>query len=197
MNNLGENQKNDQYWSYLNKNGPIFVLSSIFSYIFQYFYMKFWNLISQLSCEVMLKISSENIRKCRRKSKKGPILIGPFLLKNITVIVRGLQIWPKHWPTGCNFWANNYLEIMFSKFPGVTPLNIFIHVYILLTTIYELDNINYNYIIKSWYKIWNPKFGVWTTSLDYHVIPIYQLVINQSVQYHFYKYTIYINIHFL
>ena len=33
------------------------------------------NIVSPLSCEAILKISSSNIRKCGRKSKKGPILI--------------------------------------------------------------------------------------------------------------------------
>ena len=41
-----------------------------------------WNLniVLQLSCEAVLKISIKNIENCRRKSKKGPILVGPFLL---------------------------------------------------------------------------------------------------------------------
>ena len=32
-------------------------------------------IVSQLSCEAMLKISSKNVKKCRRKSKKEPILV--------------------------------------------------------------------------------------------------------------------------
>ena len=42
-----------------------------------------------------------------------------------TLMVCSLQTQPVTWPTGCTFWANSYLEIMFSKFSGVpsdTPL---------------------------------------------------------------------------
>ena len=39
----------------------------------------------------------------------------------------GLQTRPNNWPTGWNFWANNYLEIKFSKLFGLnhnSPLNL-------------------------------------------------------------------------
>ena len=36
-------------------------------------------------------------------------------------MVWGLQTQPKSWPTEWNFWANRYLEIMFSKFSGGEP----------------------------------------------------------------------------
>ena len=76
LKNVGKNREKDQSWSFLIKIGPILFLSLIFSYTFQYFF----SLALKLSCGAMIKISSKNIEKCDKKSKKGPILVGPFLL---------------------------------------------------------------------------------------------------------------------
>ena len=59
----------------LIKIGPKLVLSSIFFLHFSIFLFKILNIASQLSCEAMLKIPSKKIEKCRRKLKKGPILV--------------------------------------------------------------------------------------------------------------------------
>ena len=53
------------------KIGPFFDVLQHFSV----FLLEIFNIASQLSCEAMFKISNENIEKCRRKSKKGPILV--------------------------------------------------------------------------------------------------------------------------
>ena len=54
---------------------------------FSIFLFEIFSIASQLSCEIMFKISCKNIEKCRRKTKIGPILvhhyqdrtkIGPF-----------------------------------------------------------------------------------------------------------------------
>ena len=60
---------------------------------FSIFLFELFNIISQLSCEAKQKISSENIEKCRRNSKKGPILVlsGLVLSCFIFVTVRPWQ----------------------------------------------------------------------------------------------------------
>ena len=40
---------------------------------------------------------------------------------NAPLMVWGLQTQPKSWSTWRTFWANRYLEIMFSKFSRVNP----------------------------------------------------------------------------
>ena len=42
---------------------------------FSLFLLEVLNIVSQLSCKAMLEISSRNIEKCRRESKKGPTLV--------------------------------------------------------------------------------------------------------------------------
>ena len=67
--------KKDQYWSFL-----------LFFLRFPIFLLEIVNIVSQLSYEVMLKISRINIEKCRsqeiivERTNLGPILIGPFFL---------------------------------------------------------------------------------------------------------------------
>ena len=53
------------------KIGPFFE----FLLHFSIFLLEIFSLASQLSCETMLKTSNKNIEKCKRKSKKGPILV--------------------------------------------------------------------------------------------------------------------------
>ena len=53
------------------KIGPFFD----FFVHFPIFLFEILNIAPQLSCEAMLKNSNSNIKKCNRKSKKGPILI--------------------------------------------------------------------------------------------------------------------------
>ena len=52
------------------KIGPFFDFLLHFSICL----LDFFSIVSRLSCEAMFKISSKNIEKCRKKSKKGPIL---------------------------------------------------------------------------------------------------------------------------
>ena len=53
------------------------------------------------------------------------LIFGPLLVKKwawpprTPLFVWSLRTQPKSWPTGLTFWANRYLEIMFSKFSGV------------------------------------------------------------------------------
>ena len=56
----------------------------------------------------------------------GPHLAGKCALPSrVPLMDCGLQTRPKSsWPTGRTFWANHYLQIMFSKISGVNPLNI-------------------------------------------------------------------------
>ena len=50
----------------------------------------------------------------------GPLLAGKWAWPpRAPLMVWGLQTQPKRCPTGWTFWANRYLEIMFSKFSGV------------------------------------------------------------------------------
>ena len=52
----------------------------------------------------------------------GPLLAGKWAWPpRASLMVWGLHTQLKSWPTGCTFRANHYLEIMFSKFSGVTP----------------------------------------------------------------------------
>ena len=57
----------------LSKKGPtkISPFFDIFLH-FSIFLFEMLSIASQLSCKTMLKNLSENIDKCRRKSKKGP-----------------------------------------------------------------------------------------------------------------------------
>ena len=45
------------------------------------------NIIKHLSCEAMLEMSSKNIEKCRRKSKKGAILVIASLVLSCLIFV--------------------------------------------------------------------------------------------------------------
>ena len=64
------------------------VLSWFSSYIFQcIFNWNFEHSFTTLSCEAMQKISSKNIVKCMRKSKKGPILVLSWLVLSCLIIV--------------------------------------------------------------------------------------------------------------
>ena len=50
----------------------------------------------------------------------GPLLAGKWVWPPCaSLMIWGLQTQPKSWPTGWTFWANHYLEIIFSKFSGV------------------------------------------------------------------------------
>ena len=62
-----------------DKKGPSLILSSVFSYISNIFT---WNFDHSLTTELwsMLKISHKNIEKCKRKPKKGSILIMSWLV---------------------------------------------------------------------------------------------------------------------
>ena len=53
------------------KNDPFFDFLVHFSILL----LEILNLALQLGCEAMLKISSKNIEKFRRKAMKGPILV--------------------------------------------------------------------------------------------------------------------------
>ena len=74
------------------KIGPFFD----FLLHFSIYFFEILNIASQLSCEAMLKTLSKNIEKCRRKSKKGPILILSRLVLSclifVTVIASGVRI---------------------------------------------------------------------------------------------------------
>ena len=45
---------------------------------FSIFLLEILNIASQLSCEAMLKMLSKNIEKCKRKTKKGAILVRSY-----------------------------------------------------------------------------------------------------------------------
>ena len=62
----------DHYWSYLDKKRPRLFLFLLHLSIFL---LEILNITSQLSHEAMIQISSKNIEKLRRKSKKRPILV--------------------------------------------------------------------------------------------------------------------------
>ena len=63
------------FWWERTSLNPFFVVLLHFSM----FLFEILNIVSKLNCEAMLKIASKYIHNCR-KSKKGPILVGPFLL---------------------------------------------------------------------------------------------------------------------
>ena len=54
---------------------------------FSIFLLGILNISWQLSCGAILKISSKNIEKCRRKSKKGPILVLFLLILSCLIFV--------------------------------------------------------------------------------------------------------------
>ena len=70
------------------KIGPFFD----FLLHFSIFWVEIFSIASQLSCDNMFKISSTNIEKCRRKTKKGPILVLSRLVLSclifVTVIIK-------------------------------------------------------------------------------------------------------------
>jgi len=83
MTNLGHILiRKDQDWSFLRSSPtPYNIFTSHFEHV------------SQLSCVAMLKISSKNIEKCRRKSKKGPILVLPWLVISCFIFVTVTLSW--------------------------------------------------------------------------------------------------------
>ena len=83
-------------------------ISSFFDFLlhFPIVLHEIFSIASQLSCATIFRISSKNIKKCRRKTKKGPMLVlsyqdmtknGPFfdfllhfsifLLKNVSSVI--------------------------------------------------------------------------------------------------------------
>ena len=97
-------------------------IGSFFDFLlyFSIFLLEIVNIAILLSCEAMLKISSKNIKKCRRKSKKGPILVLSWLVLSCLIFV---TVTPEHkcikvyaflttWVQGYNSVAplvNNYI----------------------------------------------------------------------------------------
>ena len=79
------------------KKETIFVLSyqdrtrigPFFNFLLHFliFVLILFSIASQHSCEAKFKISSKNIEKCRRNSKKGPILVISWLVLSCLIFV--------------------------------------------------------------------------------------------------------------
>ena len=80
MTKINKQERNNQDKT---KIGPFFD----FLLRFSIFLVGIFSLASKLSCETMFKISSTNIEKCRRKSKKGPILVLSWLVLSWLIFV--------------------------------------------------------------------------------------------------------------